>query len=211
MKLKVYISDGTKCEEKDYAVQEFEGDKGIYALKQVLLAYMANQRQGNASTKTRAEVSGTGKKAYRQKGTGNARAGSRRVSQWRGGGIVFGPKPRDYSQKINRKVKRLAYSRALFDRAVAGDIDLIQQFEMDSPQTNIFNKIINRVVPKGKVLIIDDKWNDNVLLSARNIERFDLSEAANVSAYDLCRYDKIVCSESGMNKILSRISENNND
>ena len=105
MKLEVYTTDGGNSKKKEFAIPELEGDKGLYALKQIILAYQANQRQGCASTKTRAEVRGSGKKPWRQKGTGMARAGSRRSPIWRGGGITFGPRPRDYSQRLNKKMK----------------------------------------------------------------------------------------------------------
>ncbi|NBB79465.1 MAG: 50S ribosomal protein L4, partial [Verrucomicrobia bacterium] len=106
MKLKVYTADGTASEEKDFAqFPVFEGDKGVAALRQVILAHQANARQGNASTKTRAEVRGSGKKLFRQKGSGTARQGSRRVPHQRHGGVAHGPRPRDFSQKINRKMK----------------------------------------------------------------------------------------------------------
>ena len=125
MKLKVFSADGTTSSEKDFTLPTFEGDKGLQAVKEVIVAINANNRQGTHSTKTRGEVRGGGKKPWRQKGTGRARAGSIRSPLWSGGGVVFGPKPRDYSKKINAKVKALAFSRALFDRASAGDIAVI--------------------------------------------------------------------------------------
>ena len=126
MKLTVFSSDGTTSSEQEFAgLPVFEGDKGLQAVKEVIVAINANNRQGTHSTKTRGEVRGGGKKPWRQKGTGRARAGSIRSPLWVGGGVVFGPKPRDYSKKINAKVKALAFSRALFDRATAGDLDVI--------------------------------------------------------------------------------------
>ena len=129
MKLTVFSSDGKTSSEKDFAdLPTFEGDKGLQAVKEVIVAINANNRQGTHSTKTRGEVRGGGRKPWRQKGTGRARAGSIRSPLWGGGGVVFGPKPRDYSKKINNKVKQLAFSRALFDRATAGEIAVIQRF-----------------------------------------------------------------------------------
>ena len=116
MKLKVFKADGSSSTEKDFPhFPEFEGDRGIATLRQVVIAQQANKRQGNASTKTRAEVAGSGKKLFRQKGSGTARQGSRRVPHQRHGGVAHGPKPRDYSQKTNRKMRQLAMQRALFD------------------------------------------------------------------------------------------------
>src|ERR1041385_1658027 len=155
MKLKVYSPDGTSSTEQDFGLPTFEGDKGLQAVKEVIVAINANNRQGTHSTKTRGEVRGGGKKPWRQKGTGRARAGSLRSPLWSGGGVVFGPKPRDYSKKINAKVKQLAFSRALFDRLSAGEIDVIDAFEVNPVKTKVLNQIIERIAPKGKILIVD--------------------------------------------------------
>src|SRR5476651_2406418 len=129
MKLTVFSSDGTTSSEQEFAgLPMFEGDKGLQAVKEVIVAINANKRQGTRSTKTRGEVRGGGKKPWNQKGSGRARAGSNRSPLWGGGGVVFGPKPRDFSKKINGKVKALAFSRALFDRALAGDVSVIEAF-----------------------------------------------------------------------------------
>lgn len=204
MKLNVYTADGTKSTNKNFDVPEFEGAKGRQALRQVLIAVQANKRQGNAHTKTRDEVSGTGRKPWRQKGTGMARAGSRRSPIWRGGGITFGPRNRDYRQKINKKMKNIALRRIVFDRASAGDIDVIESWEVKEPKTRIINSVIERIAPVGKVLIVDDNWSDNTLLAARNIGRVSVIDAATVSALDLSLYDKIIVSRKGMEKVLSR-------
>src|SRR5574344_970833 len=121
MKLKVYSPDATTSREEEFAsFPVFEGDKGTQALKEVIVAICANARLGTHSTKRRGEIRGGGKKPWNQKGSGRARSGSNRSPLWAGGGVVFGPQPRDYSKKINNKAKLLALSRALFDRAVAG-------------------------------------------------------------------------------------------
>ena len=115
MKIPFYDVTGEAKGEREYAMVEFEGDRGLQVLKEVILAYRANARQGNACTKTRGDVKGSGKKPFRQKGTGMARQGEKRSPLARGGGVVFGPKPRDFSVRLNRKEKRLALQRALFD------------------------------------------------------------------------------------------------
>src|SRR5712672_531425 len=148
MKLQVFKSDGTSSTEKDFGIPTFEGDKGLQAVKEVIVAINANNRQGTHSTKTRGEVRGGGKKPWRQKGTGRARAGSIRSPLWGGGGVVFGPKPRDYSKKINSRVKALAFSRALFDRASAGEISVIEAFVAEPPKTKIVNQVVGRIAPK---------------------------------------------------------------
>ena len=132
MKLKLFSADGTKSEDKDFvSFPTFDDDKGVAALRQVVIAHQANRRQGTASTKTRAEVAGSGKKLFRQKGSGTARQGTRRVPHQRHGGIAHGPKPRDFSQKINRKMKSLAFQRALFERATDGGISVIESIQIN--------------------------------------------------------------------------------
>lgn len=142
MKLKVYSSDASKTSEQEFNVPTFEGDKGVQAVKEVVVAHRANARQGTRSTKTRGEVRGGGKKPWNQKGSGRARAGSNRSPLWSGGGVVFGPKPRDFSKKINNKVKALAFARALFDRASAGEVEVIEAFSPAQPKTKILNKVV---------------------------------------------------------------------
>jgi len=205
MKLSLYSKDGSSSSEKDYPIPEFEGEKGLQALKQVLVSYQANKRQGSVSTKTRSTVHGTGKKPFRQKGTGMARQGSRVGPQHYHGAIAHGPQPRDYNQHINRKMRRLALSRALFDRVVDGDVAVIEQWEVAERKTKLFAKVVDAVAPSGKILVVDDSWADNTLLSARNIHRLDVNEASDINAYDLSYYDKIIISEKGLERLLARV------
>lgn len=204
MKLKVYSKDGAEVGEKDYALPEFEGTRGLQALRQVVIATQANQRQGTVKTKTRAEVSGSGKKPFRQKGTGMARQGSRRSPLWRKGGVVFGPRPRDYSQKVNKKVRRLAFQRALFDSATGGGLHVIESWEVAEPKTKLFDALIGKIVPSGKVLVIDEEFSDTTALSARNLERVYIGEQSDISATDLLRFKQIVISEKGLEGLLAR-------
>lgn len=205
MKLKIYTADGSKATEKELAnFPSFEGDKGVQALKDVLVAYHANQRQGNAKVKTRAEVRGSGKKAYRQKGTGNARHGDRQSPIYVGGGVAHGPKVRDWTKAVPKKVRRMAFQRAIFDKASEGAISLIEKFEVDQPKTKTFNTILNHIQPTGKVLIVDQTFQDNTILAARNIERVAITEADSLNAWDLVRYQTILVSERGMEQILNR-------
>jgi large subunit ribosomal protein L4 len=208
MKLKVFSPDATQSTEKDFPnIPQFEGEKGLLTLKQVILAIQANKRQGNASTKLRSEVSGTGKKPFRQKGTGNARQGSKRTVQQRGGGVVHGPRPRSYNQKLNKKIKQRALQRALFDRAQEKEVNVIEHFSSPTPKTCHINTIIEKIAPKGTILLIDDTWNENIILATRNIERVSLNEANTVNAFDISLYDKIIISEQGMQKILQRANK----
>ena len=209
MKLKVYSVDGKESEEKEFsAFPVFEDDKGIAALRQVVIAQQANKRQGNASTKTRAEVSGSGKKLFRQKGTGRARQGTRRVPHQRHGGVAHGPKPRDYSQKINDKMKTLAFRRALFNRAAGGGLSVIQAFEVKEPKTKLFYQVLTEVLPnRGKTLIIDDSFEENAALAARNIEGLSLTLASNLSTLDIVQYQQIIVSAKGIETIIARANK----
>jgi large subunit ribosomal protein L4 len=211
MKLTVFNSDGTSSSEKDFAgLPVFEGDKGLQAVKEVIVAINANNRQGTHSTKTRGEVRGGGKKPWRQKGTGRARAGSIRSPLWSGGGVVFGPKPRDYSKKINGKVKSLAFSRALFDRASAGEIAVIEAFVAPAAKTKAMNLVVNRIAPKGRVLLVDAPFAAETSRASRNIERVSLQEAAKLNTHDLAQYKKIIVSTKALEAIIARVTGGTN-
>jgi large subunit ribosomal protein L4 len=210
MKLTVFSSDGKTTREQDFGLPTFDGDKGLQAVKEVIVAINANNRQGTHSTKTRGEVSGGGKKPWRQKGTGRARAGSIRSPLWVGGGVVFGPKPRDYSKKINAKVKALAFSRQLFDRATAGEIAVIEEFVAKPVKTKAVNEVVGRIAPEGKVLLVDAPFSTEAVRAARNIERVSLQEAAKLNTLDLAQYKKIVFSAKALDAIIARINGGKN-
>ncbi len=207
MNLKHYSADGSGGDEREVAgFPVFEGARGRMALRQVIIAIQANLRQGNASTKTRAEVAGSGKKMFRQKGTGMARRGPKRTPLLRGGGVAFGPRPRDYSQKVNRKVRRLALSRALFERGRDGGVRVIEKWEASEPKTRPFAELLGRIATERKVLLVDDGFEDNVALSGRNLEGVHFAEAGNLNAYDLVRFDGIVFSERALATVLARVN-----
>jgi large subunit ribosomal protein L4 len=211
MKLTVFSSDGKTSSEKEFSgLPTFEGDRGLQAVKEVIVAINANNRLGTHSTKTRGEVRGGGKKPWRQKGTGRARAGSIRSPLWVGGGVVFGPKPRDYSKKINAKVKALAFSRALFDRAVAGEIAVIEAFEVKQAKTKAVDALVSLIAPKGKVLLVDAPFTAEATRAARNIERVSLQEAAKLNTLDLAKYKKIVVSTKALEQIIARVNGGKN-
>ena len=211
MKLTVFSSDGKTSSEQDFAnIPTFEGDKGLQAVKEVIVAINANNRQGTHSTKTRGEVRGGGKKPWRQKGTGRARAGSIRSPLWVGGGVVFGPKPRDYSKKINAKVKQLAFSRALFDRATAGELAVIEAFDTKVTKTKVVNEVVGRIAPKGRVLLVDAPFAAVTARASRNIERLTLQDASKLNTLDLAQYVKIIVSSKALETILARIKGGKN-
>lgn len=207
MKLKVFNTDGSSNEERNFeGLPVFEGNKGLQALKEVVVAQAANSRQGTRSTKTRGEVRGGGKKPWRQKGTGRARAGSNRSPIWVGGGVVFGPRPQDFSKKTNRKIKKLAFRRAFFDRVEGGDVSIIASFELSPVKTRVMDDIIGRIAPVGTVLLIDDTFSDDVIRAGRNIGRVDFAETAHINSTELCLFDQVIISERGLQSLLTRMN-----
>ncbi len=209
MKLKVYTADGASSSEKDYAIPQFEGDKGVQALKQVILAYQANKRLGTVSTKTRSTVHGTKKKPFRQKGTGMARQGTKVGPQHYHGSVAHGPQPRDWSQSINKKMKRLALQRALFERVVDGEVCVIEKWDVADKKTKLFDGVVSAIAPEGKILAVDASWSDQSVLAARNLTRVAVNEASDINALDLCTYDAIIVSEKGMETLLNRVNGGN--
>ena len=209
MKFKLFKPDGSLSSEKHInGFPALDDKKGVDALRQVILAVHANQRQGNASTKLRSEVSGSGKKLHRQKGLGVGRVGDKRSIQRRGGGVIFGPRPRSYNQKVNRKVKHLALVRALCDQASAENISLIEAWEVEEAKTKIFHKIVNGIVPKTKrVLIVDDNFAESVGRAARNLPNARLGRAQDLGALDIVQADKIIISLKGIEAILAKFAK----
>lgn len=210
MKLTVFSPDGTTSSEQDFGLPIFEGDRGVQAVKEVIVAINANNRQGTHSTKTRGEVRGGGKKPWRQKGTGRARAGSTRSPLWVGGGVVFGPKPRDYSKKINAKVKALAFSRALFDRARAGELAVIEKFELKQPKTKLAGEVVHRIAPRGRVLLVDAPFAAETARASRNLARVTLQDASRLNTLDLAQHATIIVSSRALDAILARVNGGKN-
>jgi large subunit ribosomal protein L4 len=205
MKLKVYDQVGTFLEDREYNIPVFEEDRGIAAVKFTIEALRANMRQGNASTKTRSDVSGGGKKPFRQKGTGHARQGSNRSPLMPGGGVVFGPHPRDYSKKVNKKVKKLALARSLYDCSEELLLSIIDSFTANFQKTKEFSAFVEKIFPTGNVLMIDVRFEDSLILAARNVERIFTIDAASVNALDLKSYDRFLVSEAGFEQLLNRV------
>jgi large subunit ribosomal protein L4 len=165
-----------------------------------VVSQLANKRQGTQSAKTRAEVRGGGRKPWKQKGTGHARQGSTRSPQWKGGGVVFAPKPRDYSFKMNRKEKGLAIKSALTSRVAANKIIVLDSISFDEVKTKKFVAVLENL-KVNKALVVLDKKDENVILSARNIPsvRTALSNAINV--YDIVKYDTLVITKGAVAQI----------
>ena len=205
MKLKVYKSDGSAFTEKEFDIPSFEGSKGVALLKQVIVSYQANKRQGTSKTKDYGEVAGSGKKVLPQKGSGGSRHGDKRAPQMFKGGIVFGPRPRDWSKTITAQAKKIALQRALFELAKDGGLSVIEKFEVAQPKTKLFAKVLANVSPAGKrLLVVDSAWSDNVVRASRNVSRAIFSNSSNLNALDLVRTPRILISEDGLKKVLER-------
>ena len=161
---------------------------------------LANNRQGTQSAKTRSEVSGGGRKPWRQKGTGHARQGSTRAPQWTGGGIVFAPKPRDYSFKMNKKEKKLALLSALTSKVADNKIVVLDEFKLDEIKTKKFAEVMNNL-KVSKALVVFEGENKNVVLSGRNIPTVKVSATNEINTYDVLKYDTLVVTKAAVEKL----------
>ena len=171
-------------------------------LHDAIVLSMANSRQGTHSTKTRAEVSGGGRKPWRQKGTGNARQGSIRAVQWRKGGIAFGPKPRDYSKKQNKKVRRLALLSALSYKATDNEIVLLDSIKFETNKTKEMLKLLNTLgLANSKVLLVIDELDENICLASRNLGNVLIVLPTEINTYDVVNSDKMVITEAALKKL----------
>ena len=162
------------------------------------------ERQGTADTKTRSEVSGGGRKPWRQKGTGRARQGSTRAPHWPGGGIVFGPHPRSYSKKMNRKERRLALKSALSYKVIESELIIVDNFNVTSSKTKTALEILNNLKINGKVLIVVDKLDENIVLATRNLANVILLEASEINTYDVVAADQMIITEAAV-KMLEEV------
>ena len=161
---------------------------------------LANNRQGTQSAKTRSEVSGGGRKPWRQKGTGHARQGSTRSPQWTGGGVVFAPKPRDYSFKMNKKEKKLALLSALTSKVADNKIVVLDEFKLDEIKTKKFAEVMNNL-KVSKALVVLEGENKNVVLSGRNIPTVKVSATNEINTYDVLKYDTLVVTKAAVEKL----------
>jgi large subunit ribosomal protein L4 len=179
--------------------------KGTQAVHDAVVAYLANQRLGTAKTKQMGEVAGTGKKPWKQKGTGRARAGSFQSPLWRGGAVVFGPRPRDYSLKVPKKMKTLAFRKALSERLLAGDVMVVNYLKLDDHKTKPFAAALKKLASAKTILVVDDQVDDNLKLASRNLPSVSVERADSVNVYQLLRFDKIVATKSALEKLQARM------
>ena len=197
-KVTIYDMTGKSVGERELNDAIFAVTPNKAVLHEVVKNYLANQRQGTQSTLTRTEVSGGGKKPWRQKGTGHARQGSTRAPQWTHGGIVFAPKPRSYSYVLNKKVKRLAMKSALSAKAAAGEIIVIDSIKMDSIKTKDFRAFLNAVKADGKSLVVTPAKDEIVVKSARNIPGVVTSMANLINVYDILNAKYLVLDKEAL-------------
>ena len=191
-KIDVYNIEGKKVSDIELADSVFGIKPKEKIVHSVLVNYMANQRQGTSNTKTRAEVSGGGRKPWKQKGTGRARQGSIRSPQWFKGGIALGPKPRDYSYRVNKKERRLAVRSVLSSKVLENNLVVVDSMNFDAIKTKNMVSALNNLKVEGKTLIVLPEKNENVQKSARNIEGVKTSLVNTINVYDLLKYNKLV-------------------
>lgn len=205
MKLDVYKIDGNQSGDSiELSDDVFGIEPNDHVIYLAVKAYLANRRQGTHKTKERSDVRGGGRKPWRQKGRGTARAGTSRSPIWIGGGTIFGPKPRNYRQKLNKKVKRLARKSALSHKAKADQIMIVEDFNFEVPKTKDFEDMLDALKIKGKkTLLLTHERQENVYKSGRNINKVNILEAQNASTYDLLNNQVLLLQKSAVDKLVS--------
>jgi large subunit ribosomal protein L4 len=181
-------------------------DKGAQAVHQAVITHQAHQHQGSANTQRKGEVAGSGKKPWKQKGLGRARAGYRQSPVWRGGGVAFGPHPRKVRKQVPRKVARLAFAKAFGERAEAGQVMVLDTFQLATPRTKEMCSLLKALEIKGKALLILDALDANVCLAARNLQDIEVVCASNVNTYQIVRYSQIVITKAGVEQLEQRMA-----
>ena len=204
-KISVLDKNGSETESIDLPEEIFGGRINTDVIHQAVVMYQATFRQGNASTKERADVSGGGKKPYRQKGTGQARAGSTRSPLWKGGGITFGPHPRDFGYTIPRKIRRAALRESLKAKCLDNDLVCVSDIKDSFSKTGEFSKFLSGLGLNGKVLAILDGSHESIPRVSRNLPFFNLKRAQDVNAYDILRNKKLLVSKTAFQGLLTRI------
>ncbi len=202
-KANIFDKDGSSAGTVDLPKSLFEAEINEFAVHEAVVAYLANQRQGTVNTKERSDVAGGGKKPWKQKGTGRARAGTIRSPLWRGGGTVFGPHPREHRVKLNKKVKRVALKSSLTSRALSGDVLVIKALAFEVPKTKTFAGVLKNMdaYPRKKTLVVLDKATEATLKSARNVAGVRLTAADKVNTYDVVWADKIVVTSDALRRM----------
>ena len=212
-KVDIKKSDGAKSGTVELDEDIFGIEPNVAVMHQVVNAQLATKRSGTHSTKTRAEVRGGGAKPWKQKGTGRARAGSSRIPHWRGGGIALGPKPRDYSQRTPKKMKRLALRSALSDRASSNSVYVVDAWEFETPSTKAAKTALEAIGAQGKVLIITDLQDENTEKSFRNLSNVNVLSSDQLNVFDILVSDSIVFTKNNLpttNQVSASFQADNN-
>ena len=198
--VKVYNMEGAEVGSIELNDEVFGVDVNTHVMHMAVVSQLANKRQGTQSAKTRAEVRGGGRKPWRQKGTGHARQGSTRAPQWKGGGVVFAPKPRDYSFKMNRKEKALAIKSALTSRVVENKLVVVDSLAFDAAKTKKMTAVLANL-KLDKALIVLDKKDENVILSARNLPNATTVTSNAINVYDILKYGNVLITKDAVAQI----------
>jgi large subunit ribosomal protein L4 len=206
MKLTVKDIKGNSLGEHEVKFEVITNGIGTQAVHDAVVGYMANQRSGTACTKTMGEVAGSGKKPWRQKGTGRARAGSFASPLWPGGGVTFGPKPRDYSKKQPKPAKKLALRKAVSERLNAGDVLIVDDLKLASSKTKDFLAVLSTLQVQGSTLVVTLDPDSNLRLASRNLQRVDVARSDDLNTYQVLRYDKVVITRNAFEKLEQRLS-----
>jgi large subunit ribosomal protein L4 len=208
MKISIKDIKGKSQGELEVKFEIVEDGKGTQAVHDTVVAYRAAQRMGTACTKNVGDVSGSNKKPWRQKGTGRARAGSFQSPLWVGGGVVFGPKPRDFTKKVNSKTKQLALRKALSERLKAGDVVVVSDLSLNSPKTKDFVGVLSALdLTTGTTLIVSQDVDKNLSLASRNVANVELATSDTLNTYDVLRSDKLVFTKGAFEKVEARLSK----
>jgi large subunit ribosomal protein L4 len=207
MKLTIKDTKGKNQGELEVKFPLIEDGKGTQAVHDAVVAYQAAQRMGTACTKTAGDVAGTNKKPWRQKGTGRARAGSFQSPLWRGGGVVFGPKPRDFTKKISHNTKQLALRKALSERLRAGDVVVVDDLKLGSAKTKEFIGVLSALELKGTALIVAQTADKNLTLASRNVPNVALTTGELLNTYDVLRPDKLVFTRNAFEQVEARLGK----
>ncbi|MEW6171126.1 MAG: 50S ribosomal protein L4 [Candidatus Omnitrophota bacterium] len=204
--LAVYNTKGKKLEEEIKLDKNiFDGKVNSAVIYQVVVMYQANKRAGSASTKTRGEVSGGGKKPWQQKGTGRARVGSIRSPLWRHGGITFGPHPRDYSYSVSPKIKNLALRSSINQKLNDKEVLIVDELNIESPKTKNIVEILDNLKINEKALLLIDKMDTNLLKATRNIPAIALKRSSDVNAEDILTYKKLIVTKNALDALTLRL------
>ncbi|HMJ91943.1 MAG TPA: 50S ribosomal protein L4 [Candidatus Acidoferrum sp.] len=207
MKISIKDIKGQAAGELEVQFPMVEGGKGTQAVHDTVVAFRAAQRSGTACTKTAGEVAGTNKKPWRQKGTGRARAGSFQSPIFVGGGVVFGPKPRDFSKKVSKSTKQLAMRKALTERLKAGDIVIVEELKLAAAKTKEFITVLDALDIQRTALFVVDGSDKNFQLASRNVPNIEVATTATVNTYQLLRSDKLIFTRSAFQKLEERLQK----